>query len=415
MLLIAGQQITWSTTLYRDDLQCVVRDFDRVLSVPANSPSDVSNKKKQFDDCEACKKNQIYNSPNDAIKHIHDVHFDCTAAEYKDRLYDDPCSVWIKEATAAHDQHTAIIPDAQDLFEFLSSVSGTLNQIQWLVASTAKGAQNQTSRPQLPSSLVHAFVALLSYYIFTARQLSLINRSLALINRSLGPKDESRARADQLGIRLQRVKRRCRKVSLNVMDLLANAKKDILLEGTRDQGEDALGTQAVGAEFLMAALVTTVQNRNINLPDAGGPQTTAQKSADVIDMYKKYNSQIHFEANRRPQRRVFIAIHELEEELRALGLVLESQRRLLSWYTGKIEPRRSDLSYEEHRETFRFERKYIEKQLHRLSLRQREVSRLQEKAAALKRHVGQMIAILEEDHGKAIRVFTVVTLFFLPL
>ncbi|KAL2277848.1 hypothetical protein FJTKL_15138 [Diaporthe vaccinii] len=403
------RQITWSTTPSRDNLQCVVRDFDRVMSVPADQPNDVSNtKKKRFADCEACRKNHVYNSPRDAVKHIHDVHFDCTAAEYQDRLHDDPCSVWIKEATVALYQNAAIIQEAQDLIEFLSSVSGMLNEIQWLVASTAKGVQDQTSRPQLPSSLVHAFDALLSYYIFTARHFSLINRSL-------GPTDKSRARTGELRVRLQRIKRRCREVSLDVTDLLANAKKDILLEGTQDQGEDALGIQAVGAEFLMAALVTTVQNRSINLPDKRGLQTTAQKSADIIEMYKKYNSQIHFEANRRPQRRVFIAIHELEEELRALARVLESQRRLLAWYTGKIEPRHSDLSYEMYREPYRFERKYIEKQLRRLSLRQREVARLQEKAAALKRHVGQMIAVLEEDHGKAIRVFTIVTLFFLPL
>lgn len=387
----------------------MVRDFGRVMSVPADQPNDASNKKKKrFADCEACRKNQAYNSPRDAVKHIHDVHFDCTAAQYQDRLHDDPCSVWIKEATVALDQNAAIIQEAQDLIEFLSSVSGMLNEIQWLVASTAKGVQDQTSRPQLPSSLVHAFDALLSYYIFTARHFSLINRSL-------GPTDKSRARTGELRVRLQRIKRRCREVSLDVTDLLANAKKDILLEGTQDQGEDALGIQAVGAEFLMAALVTTVQNRSINLPDKRGLQTTAQKSADIIEMYKNYNSQIHFEANRRPQRRVFIAIHELEEELRALARVLESQRRLLAWYTGKIEPRHSDLSYKMYREPYRFERKYIEKQLRRLSQRQREVARLQEKAAALKRHVGQMIAVLEEDHGKAIRVFTIVTLFFLPL
>ncbi|KAG6353490.1 hypothetical protein INS49_005671 [Diaporthe citri] len=400
------RQITWSTTLYRNNLQCVVRDFDRVLSVPANLPSDASNKQKEnFADCEACRKNQVYNSPSDAVKHIHEVHFDCTTAEYEDRLHDDPCSVWIKEAAATLDQNAAMIQEAQDLMEFLSSVSGMLNQIQWLVASTAKGVQNQTSRPQLPRSLVHAFDALLSYYIFTAKQFSLINRSLR-------PTEKPRASTDLLGVRLQRVKRRCRKVSLDVTDLLTNAKKDILLQGTRDQDEDALGLRAVSAEFLMAALVTTVQNRNINLPDAGG-----QRSSDVIDMYKKYNSQIHFEANRRPQRRVFIAIHELEEELRALGRVLESQTRLLTWYTGKIEPRYSDSSYEAYREPYRyrFEKDYIERQRRILSRRQSDVTRLQDKAAALKQHVAQMLAVLEEDHGKAIRVFTIVTLFFLPL
>lgn len=188
-----------------------------------------------------------------------------------------------------------------------------------------------------------------------------------------------------------------------------------MLEGTKDQAEDALGIRAVGAEFLVAAIVTTIQNRSINLPEEGALHTTAQSNLEVIDMYKKYNRHIHFEANRRPQRRVFIAIHELQEELDTLDMVIRGQEDMFRWYKRKINPEYSDLSHELRLRAYFFEGTYIDEQCDKLAERQAEIDRLQDKAAALNSHVGRMIEILEEDHGKAIRVFTVVTLFFLPM
>lgn len=341
------------------------------------------------------------------MKHIHAKHCDCTIAEHKDRLHDDPCSVWIKGIAHKGNWGSQIIIQTQAVIEFLSKVSGLLNEIQWLVASTARGVRYQNSRPQLPSSLVHAFEALLSYYIFTSRQLSLMNRSLCQ-----EPAKRSRGSTNSLRAQLRRASRRCREVGLNVVELLANAKKDILLRGTKDRENDSLGLHVVSIHFLIAALVTGVQNRKPNLPEQGAVQTTIRSIIDVIDMYKEYSTQLRWEANRRPQKRVVVAIHEIEEELRALSQFVNSQERMLSWYMDSIESRTGILK---SRGLYSFERDYIEKQCEQLQRRQREIDQLQENAAALKLHVGWMIDILEEDHGKAIRVFTMVTLFFLPL
>lgn len=293
------------------------------------------------------------------------------------------------------DPQKVITLQAHQLVEYLRKVSKILDEIQWLVESTAKGVPNQSPRPQLPRSLVQAFEALLLYYMFTAGKLSILNRS-SIVN-------------------TERAKRKCRDLSQNVLGLLDNAKKQILLKGTQSEEEDALGIRAVGAEFVVMALVKTLQNRSVNLGQGNTSQITTQSSVGFIDMYQKYSNQIHFEANRRPQRRVFLAIHELEEELKALVLVLKSQRRLLSWYSGMIKPQKFDFSYRLRHLPYLFEKKYIEKQRHRLFLRRKEITRMQVKAAALKPFVTQLIEILDEDHGKAIRVFTIVTLFFLPL
>lgn len=391
----------------------MIRDLDKGFPVAADLPIDGSRKETSFADCQVCQRGSVWDSPSNAMKHIHARHCDCTIAEYKDRLHDDPCSVWIKETAHSANQESKVILKTQDVIDFLSKVSGLLNEIQWLVASTARGVRHQTSRPQLPSSLVHAFDALLSYYIFTARHLSLMNRS-----HGQGPTKKSRGKGDSHRVQLRLANRRCRKVSLNIVELLAKAKKSILLRGTKDQDNDSLGLHVVGIHFLMEAIFTVVQNRGLNLPEQGGVQTTSRRSTNAIDMYKKYSSQLRLEANRRPQKRVVVAIHELEEELRALSEVVNSQESMLAWYMDHI-GRREGVSRdpwdERIRVSYSFEKDYIEKQCERLRRRQREIGRLQDNAAALKVQVGWMIDILEEDHGKAIRVFTVVTLFFLPL
>ncbi|KAH8774755.1 hypothetical protein F5883DRAFT_412396 [Diaporthe sp. PMI_573] len=352
---------------------------------------------------------RIYDSPSKAAKHLHDVHFDCTAAKHSDRLHDDPCSVWIREATPEPDRDAAILREAQDFVQYLSSVSEMLSEIQWLVASSVKGAKGHTSRPRLPSSLVHAFETLLSYYVCTAKQLSLVNRTGSSTNKTS-------QKTRDLVLRLDVATKRLRDVGSDAVALLDSAQKDILLEGTTDQFEDTLGLQAVGAEFLIAALLTTAQNRNINLPGESGAQTnTGSSNMEVVEMYKRYTNQIQFEANRRPQKRVFIVIHELQEELGALRKIFSRQDSLLYWYMNEITPHSSDIACDVRRTPFLFEEKYIEDQRYILNQRESEIDRIRNTAAALELHVGRMIEILEEDHGKAIRVFTVVTLFFLPL
>lgn len=387
---------------YKDDLRCVTRNFDKTLAPTVTLPEDAASKEKRsFANCEPCNKGQTYKSPRKAAEHLHDVHFHCEAAKHKDRLHDDPCMVWIKEATAKDepDQGRAVLREARDFVEHLSSVSEMISEIQWLVATSVNGVRTQTTRPRLPSSLVHAFETLLSYYVCTAKQLSLLNRS----------------RNPKLAVRLHDARRSLRKIRSEVMDLLDKAKKDVLLEGTTDIFEDTLGLQAVGAEFLFAAVIALIQNRNITIPGESSVQTNTQSNMEVVDMYSRYNNQIHFEANRRPQKRVFTVIHELQEELQALGKIFGRQQTLLRWYMDTVKPQTSDLAYKARKTPFLFEKKYMEDQCDILEEREKQIDMIQSSATALKLHVSQMIEILEEDHGKAIRVFTVVTLFFLPL
>jgi 2-hydroxy-3-keto-5-methylthiopentenyl-1-phosphate phosphatase len=65
--------------------------------------------------------------------------------------------------------------------------------------------------------------------------------------------------------------------------------------------------------------------------------------------------------------------------------------------------------------TSKVEFDYFMKQFDALMAKKDEVMKLTDSTTALGDRVKETIEIMDEDHGKAIRVFTIVTVFFLPM
>lgn len=61
------------------------------------------------------------------------------------------------------------------------------------------------------------------------------------------------------------------------------------------------------------------------------------------------------------------------------------------------------------------ESRYIAQRRDRLSAKLNDLWEIGNSAQLLRERVRQMIEITDEDHGKAIRVFTIVTIIFLPM
>lgn len=61
------------------------------------------------------------------------------------------------------------------------------------------------------------------------------------------------------------------------------------------------------------------------------------------------------------------------------------------------------------------ERSYLLRRQDAVGAKLGEIMNLQDSAAALRERVRQLIEVTDEDHGKAIRVFTIVTVLFLPM
>ncbi|EXF77050.1 hypothetical protein CFIO01_01697 [Colletotrichum fioriniae PJ7] len=279
-----------------------------------------------------------------------------------------------------------------------------LHKLVMSVTSLSDSANCHDSRPHLPNSLVEAFERIIGLFVLKAKEISWMNR-LAVTPDSLYGRHAER--------RLMDLKRNGAAISERVRNHLDRAKEDIILLGTSRGDMDRIIIAPIGPEFLAVALISNLQN-NIS------KQGTNEK-VDLISHYRNHTARLRFNTNRKPKRQAFVEIHALEEELEALQMVVASQQGLLRAYQRLFSPLAFKypttdwIYYKERKSLFKLESKCVRRQQRRLAERDRALGVLRKKVRVMTDETKQRIEILDEGHGKAIRVFTIVTLFFLPL
>lgn len=359
-----------------------------------------SSKKNTWSKCHSCKGGRQYSSATKALEHLHKHHFDCSGKTHQP--YDDPCYVWlrhIQDSTCSRQLVSGINAEqVEDFVSRLLPICSYARELHSLVAGTQSNSAN--ARPPLPSTIGKAFEHIMAVYVIRAQWLSLNNRR----NLAASNTEAIQFKIEELMVEEDSSTRK-------VYDYLQDAKKDIILLKGTSRHVDGLGVEAVGAEFLVMALMANLQTR----PVLGKAASTAPDRADFIELYQKYTSQLRFKANRRPKKRVFLDIHGLEEELDALYSMIEAQMNLMRKYLRLIAPRSTRITNPTRVGLYKVESGYGRAQQSALRSKYDTIETLKEKSEVLKEQVKKTIEVLEEDHGKAIRVFTFVTLLFLPL
>ncbi|KAK0379059.1 hypothetical protein CLIM01_03558 [Colletotrichum limetticola] len=290
--------------------------------------------------------------------------------------------------------------------ELLDMVDRTeeLHKLVMSVTSLGDSVNCHDSRPHLPNSLVEAFERIVGLFVLKAKEISWMNR-LTVTPDSLYGRHADR--------RLMDLKRNAAAISERVRNHLDRAKEDIILLGTSRGDMDRIIIAPIGPEFLAVALISNLQN---NISKRG-----TNEKVDLISHYRNHTAKLRFNTNRKPKRQAFVEIHALEEELEALQMVVASQQGLLRAYQRLFSPLNFKypttdwIYYKERKSLFRLESKCVRRQQRRLAERDRALGVLRKKVRVLRDETKQRIEILDEGHGKAIRVFTIVTLFFLPL
>ncbi|KAH7305038.1 hypothetical protein B0I35DRAFT_494599 [Stachybotrys elegans] len=163
----------------------------------------------------------------------------------------------------------------------------------------------------------------------------------------------------------------------------------------------------------MKAKAILARNRRV-LPASLQPLSSS-RGTDYIELYQKYGTVLHFQANSRPQRRLFLAMNALQEELGALVGMHRGQQALLSKYAMLTSPQSFRITDKTRIRLHATERTLAREQQRRLTSRISDIEDLLRSSRYPKESVKQIIEVIDEDHGKAIRVFTMVILFFLPL
>lgn len=379
----------------------MIHDFTPNSTLSKALPRAPTNKK-TFADCSDCSGGKIYTFYIEALDHLHSEHLSCMNMGRGRRPYDDPCFVWLgrfNDSQANQTQNKNIMNAVNRFMEFLTNVKDLAMELHYLVATTSHQSTESQFRPFLPSGVFYAFQEILSMYFFTSRQLSYINALESLQSsfekRQTGP----------YWRKINSLESDAQTAFLKACELLESSKEDIILSGIATQSFDTLGIESVGPHFLAAALAVNLQNRPL-FPD---------KDTDVLQVYHEYTSKLRYQTYRRPRRRVFLDIHRLQEDLEALHNVVSSQIQVLDNYKRLLSPTSFRVTDTAREGLFRIESRYINSQMDRLQDQNEEIRVQRKRMRFLKEQVKQTIEILEENHGKAIRVFTIVTVFFLPL
>ncbi|KAK8035750.1 hypothetical protein PG991_001823 [Apiospora marii] len=254
----------------------------------------------------------------------------------------------------------------------------------------------------LLTNLVLAFEKLVGRYTLIAKEMSWINRNGA------------QSHQDTVDPRMiQVIKDWGAQAEQDIHELLKLAKRDVILLGSKNHNIDKLIIAPVGPEFLLTALLRDVQNDTIL-------QGTGQK-VDIVKYYRNLTNKTRFGAVRDPKRQRFLEISALEEELEALRKVNRVQKRLFLAWERMLRPdgfqsATTEWTYVKDRQAmYPLESKLVASHETKLTDDDKSLEGLQNIARGLRYDLKQSIEILEEGHGKAIRVFTIVTLFFLPL
>lgn len=336
-------------------------------------------------------KSTTYQSAAAALAHLH-THISCPSPGLS-RPNDDPCFAWVKETSLNLGSQSAVYSQIEAFIQILVGVRKLLREVHYLVATAVKHrADDPEIRPFLPRSLVCAFQDLISVYIIAAKQCLVRNRLHASDTAS---KPRYQARSDELmSLLFKRLH--------ELQGQLEGAKQDIIISGTRNP--DGIGVRSIGAPFLALSLMRVTQDRPIDPrnPEHGG----------TVELFEDYFYKLSFEAIRRPRRRIFLDVREFEEEVDALWLIMDEQHSLI---VALLENQRHEWTNMSRLQSLPIELRVGERQLRKLRDRMDRLDKLWERSSRLKAQIKQSLEVLDEGYGKTMRVFTVVTLFFLPM
>ncbi|KAF2004202.1 hypothetical protein P154DRAFT_519438 [Amniculicola lignicola CBS 123094] len=182
-----------------------------------------------------------------------------------------------------------------------------------------------------------------------------------------------------------------------------DARKNLCSMARSKTLDDLFNRTSLGPEYICCWLMRRLLVRPID------------QSMSVADLYREYLSTLQFQVNHTPGKRLLRSINLLQEELAALTLINSWQSKLIDSYRSVLDNRTYKDGYSVRSVMFPAERLVLSSCLDSLYDARDDFAEMIQRCGPLSESTKQSAEINEEDHGKAIFVFTVVTVIFLPL
>ncbi|KAK2735190.1 hypothetical protein FQN57_001330 [Myotisia sp. PD_48] len=178
---------------------------------------------------------------------------------------------------------------------------------------------------------------------------------------------------------------------------MEGAKSHIMAMTNIDAAHD-ISYEAVSPEYILALVMDDIRCRD----SLGNP-------VNLDEVYRQ------FKANQHPDKRLLQELYFFMEELKIISAISKNQRLILSDYQKVLRPNSFRKTTESRISSFEFERERLQDTINAVDADLNQIKLLLNKAEYLSEQTLRGIEVRQEDHGKAIMVFTVVTVIFLPM
>lgn len=384
---------------------CVRPDIDNPSFLASSSKL-----KRTFERCRKCSSNSVYDSSDTALSHLnkHLGFLDSASTEHI-RPEQWLASTRQKELEVSLEGMTKIVTVACE----------TAQQLFLQAKELADGVRNEdehmSSLYAFPHPLLSAFRQLLVFYFAIERSLFFTNKALddrRLINET--PEYIATLPFSPEGLKVIEV------FGNGVHQAILAAREELCSMVKSNEPVDIFKRLSLNPEYICGWLMRRLLVKPL------------EKSMTVSDLYREYLSTIvsdqapptgvenadvakQFQVNHRPSKRLLRSINLLQEEIAALQEVNTQQSKLVSKYMSVLDDTTYEKDIPSRRAMFPYERLLLESCRDSLKMTDQEYRYLIARCGPLSDSTKQSLEINEEDHGKAIMVFTIVTVIFLPL
>ncbi|CAN9414361.1 unnamed protein product [Alternaria alternata] len=342
--------------------------------------------------CLECKDGHTYKSHQEALTHLNKVHFrdgslrhHQTARRYFVRTEND-----LRNERASK-QHLWLLQICIQYFETLVTRGEKLH------LGVAEGKQTDRRRYQLPDGLLDCFEETVLFLMQATTSVVAIRNEASIWKHTPG-----KAIDDLETPAVQSALEELGKLGESAQASMTRAEKAVVLAG----GEGStVSIGNAGPEFLVSIVLQNIARRHL-LTDV---------KMDVNQLYQEYTSKLEYQIYQFPRKRLLRTIHKLQEELTVVQLVNSWQTKAFDNFLQILDPRTFKLPTSDRISLFLPESECISESLKSLQSKAVELEALKKRTQYLREQLKQSVEILEEDHGKAILMFTIITTIFLPL
>ncbi|KAF3025819.1 hypothetical protein E8E14_014674 [Neopestalotiopsis sp. 37M] len=354
---------------------------------------------KAFHDCLECERKTAYECVSHAVDHVTVDYYKLLGVEPDYEVQREKSLFWVytSQQQAAETWNQAYIDVLKAYHYVTQRVYKQSLEIWYAVANykeAGDGATEGSRRTGLPAALVRTFESLTVLILCTARTIKFLESR---------HKEKQDAKADEL-LRISRHLDVLTRISVRVFSSMEKAQKDITLMLRGNSPLQSVNFAAAGPRLIISTIFHQLAQRRFC--DGKRPLTVYEEIASSLQ-YKAYYD--------RPTRRLLTTTERFQEELEALRLLLNDVDR--TW-TNFIDLGRTEsfrISDQNRAQQFQLEHKVYKSARHAREGDLRKIDDLQKRLRKIEYRIRQRIEIQDEDHGKAIMIFTIVTIIFLPL